>query len=287
MADSQHIFNVTAQQFEGLVLERSFRTPVLVDFWADWCSPCKILMPILTKLVDEYGGKLLLAKVNTEEQRELAAELGIRSLPTVMLFKEGQPVDQFMGALPETDIRTFLDPHLPRQSDSLLDRARLLVEQGDADGALRMIDKARAADPDNPRTQLAYARVLATLGHVVQAREVLDALAIAEQQNPEVAALRAQLLFAQATRQAPPAAELERRLASDPRDSEAVYQLAAHRVMDQDYPAALELLMGLMQRDRAYADDAARKGLLAVFDILSGSGELVTRYRSRMFNILH
>jgi len=287
MADAQHVFNVTAQQFQDQVLDRSFETPVLVDFWAEWCSPCKILMPILAKLVDEYRGKLLLAKVNTEEQRELAAHFGIRSLPTVMLFKDGQPVDQFMGALPEADIRAFLEPHLPRESDNLLGRAQLLVQQGDADGALRMLDKARAEDPENPRIQLAYAQILATLGQLAQAQEALDALPIGDQQNPEVLTLRARLMFDQVTQQTPSAAVLERRLASDPGDSEAAYQLAAHRVMDQDYPAALELLMELMRRDRAFGDDAARKGLLAVFDILGGSGELVTRYRSRMFNILH
>jgi putative thioredoxin len=287
MADSQHVFNVTAQQFEDLVLGRSFQTPVLVDFWADWCSPCKVLMPILAKLVEEYRGKLLLAKVNTEEQRELAAQFGIRSLPTVMLFKDGQPLDQFMGALPETDIRAFLDPYLPRDSDALLDRSQMLLQAGDADGALRTIEKAQADDPDNPRTQLAYARVLATLGKLAQARKAIDALPIGEQLNPDVVALRAQLLFDEVTQQAPAAAELEQRLATDPQDSEAMYQLAAHRVMDQDYPAALELLIGLMQRDRDYADDGARKGLLAVFDILGGQGELVSRYRGRMFNLLH
>lgn len=287
MADSQYVFNATAQQFEDLVLSRSFQTPVLVDFWADWCSPCKVLMPILAKLVEGYRGKLLLAKVNTEEQRELAAQFGIRSLPTVMLFKDGQPLDQFMGALPEADIRAFLEPYLPRESDALLDRSQLLLQAGDADGALRMIEKARADDPDNPRTRLAYARVLATMGKLAQARKTIDALPIGEQQNPDVVALRAQLLFDEVTQQAPAAAELERRLAADPRDSEATYQLAAHRVMDQDYSAALELLIGLMQRDRAYADDGARKGLLAVFDILGGQGELVSRYRGRMFNLLH
>jgi putative thioredoxin len=287
MADSQFIFNVTAEQFDDLVLGSSFETPVLVDFWAEWCSPCTMLMPVLAKLVDEYQGKLLLAKVNADEQRELAAHFGVRSLPTVMLFKGGQPVDQFMGALPESNIRAFLDPHLLRESDDLLERAQQLVRRGDPNGALAMIEKARADDPDNLRTHLAYAQVLAALGRAAQAEEVLDAIPINEQHNPEVVALRAQLMFHEAVGQAPPAAELERRLAANPRDSEAAYQLAAHRVMEQDYRAALELLIELLQRDRGYGDDVARKGLLAVFDLLGGSGDLVAQYRSRMFNILH
>lgn len=287
MADSPYVFNVTAQQFQDLVLEPSRQTPVLVDFWADWCSPCKYLMPVLAKLVEEYRGKLLLAKVNTDEQRELAAHFGIRSLPTVMLFKDGQPVDQFMGALPETDIRAFLDPYLPRESDSLLDQALSRLQRGDADEALDMIEKARAEDPDNPRNLVTYAQILATLGELERAQNALDSLPIGEQQKPEVVALRARLLFDQIAQQAPAAVELEKRLEASPNDSEAAYQLAAHRVMDQDYRGALELLFGLMRRDRTYADDGARKGMLAVFDILGGDGELVSQYRSKMFNILY
>jgi putative thioredoxin len=287
VADSQYVFNVTAQQFQELVLKRSVQTPVLVDFWADWCSPCKYLMPVLAKLAEEYRGKLLLAKVNTDEQRDLAAQFGIRSLPTVMLFKDGQPVDQFMGALPEPEIRAFLEPYLPRESDSLPDRALLLLQQGDADGALGMIEQARAEAPDNPATLVAYAQILATFGDLEGAQKALDSLPIGEQQKPEVVALRARLMFDRITQQAPPAVELEQRLAVNPGDSEAAYQLAAHRVMDQDYRVALELLFGLMRRDRAYADDGARKGLLAVFDMLGGSGDLVSQYRSKMFNILY
>ena len=144
-----------------------------------------------------------------------------------------------------------------------------------------------ADDPENPQTLLAHARINATMGHFDQAEEALGRLPLEQQDQPETRALRAQILFDRVTEQAPAAAELERRLQAGTADSESIYQLAAHRVMDGDYENALEQLLALMQKDRAYGDDAARKGLLAVFDILGGSGELVKRYRTRMFNLLH
>ncbi len=287
MADSPYIVNVTAQDFAETVLATSRSTPVLVDFWADWCSPCQTLMPVLAKLAEEYQGAFLLAKVNTEEERELAAQFGIRSLPTVQLFKDGQPVDQFMGALPESEIRRFLEPHLPRPSDDLVEQAQQLLRQGDGDGAQQLVEQALAEDPDNPRTQLAFARVSATLGHFDQAEQALERLPLDQQDEPETRALRAQILFDRITEQAPAPAELQQRLQNGTADSQTIYQLAAHRVMDGDYENALAQLLALMQKDRAYGDDAARKGLLAVFDILGGSGELVKRYRNRMFNLLH
>jgi putative thioredoxin len=287
MADSPYIVDVTAQNFAEAVLATSQSTPVLVDFWADWCSPCQTLMPVLAKLVEEYQGALLLAKVNTEEERELAAQFGIRSLPTIQLFKDGQPVDQFMGALPESEIRRFLEPHLPRPSDDMVDQAQQLLRRGDGAGAQQLIEQALSEDPDNPRIQLAFARVSATLGHFDQAEQALERLPLDQQDQPETRALRAQILFDRVTEQAPAPADLQQRLQAGTADSESIYQLAAHRVMNGDYETALDQLLALMQKDRAYGEDAARKGLLAVFDILGGSGELVNRYRNRMFNLLH
>ncbi len=124
MADSIYSVTVTAENFQSIILDGSFERPVLVDFWAEWCAPCRMLMPILAKLADEYRGRFLLAKVDTEDQQALAAQLGIRSLPTVMLFKSGRPVDQFMGALPESQVREFLDRHIPRASDGFLEQAQ-------------------------------------------------------------------------------------------------------------------------------------------------------------------
>ena len=151
MTDSAHIAAVTAADFERIVIQGSFERPVLVDFWADWCAPCRQLMPILSRLVEEFNGQFFLAKVDTEAEQALAAQFGVRSLPTVQLFKNGQAVDQFMGALPEGQIREFLSRHISRASDRLLDQARQSIAEGDMSGAKGLIERAARDDPENNR----------------------------------------------------------------------------------------------------------------------------------------
>lgn len=287
MADSPYVITATTQDFSQLVIDASHDRPVLVDFWAAWCAPCRMLMPILAKLATEYGGKLVVAKVNTEEERELAARYNIRSLPTVALFKGGRPVDQFLGALPEGEIRAFIDRHIPREADTLLAQAERLLAQGAGTQVAELIAQAVAADPGYPRAILADARLKAQLGRIEEAEAALTRLPADAQDGPEVAALRGQLGFVATALGAPPAAVLERRLQERPDDSEARYQLAARRVMTGDFEAALELLLHLLLRDRKWGDDAGRKGMLQVFAILGGSGDLVSRFRNRMFNALH
>ncbi len=287
MADSPNIIEVTLENFSATVLEGSRSRPVLVDFWAEWCQPCKLLLPLLSGLADAYQGKFLLAKINTEEQQELAARFGIRSIPTVKLFLNGAPVDEFMGALPEAEIRAFLDKYIPNEADEMITRANDLARQGRIDDAIRLAEKAKEADPRNLRTLIAYASLKAVAGETAEARTILDGLPESEREYPDVKGLRAQLLFDAVAETAPQAAELERRLSSDPANSEARYQLAAQLVMDGRYEQALEQLLLLLQKNRGYGDEAARKGMLAIFDILGGGGELVSRFRNRMFNVLH
>jgi putative thioredoxin len=287
MADSPHVAVATAENFYSLVLEGSHQRPVLVDFWADWCAPCRTLMPVLAKLADEYRGKFLLAKVNTEEERELAASFGIRSLPTVQLFKGGQPLDQFMGALPESQVREFLERHLPRESNDLLAQVQRLLDSGDIDGAESRVDRARNIDPDNSRIHLAEVRIKAARGDLQGAEELLERLPLELLSDPEVAALKGQLRFARVIADAPPEAQLAARLEVNPKDSEARYQLAARQIARGDTEAGLKQLLDLLKKDRSFGDDAARKGMVMVFDMLGGKGDLVTRYRSQMLNALY
>ena len=287
MAQSPYIVTVTAANFEAVVIDGSFDRPVLVDFWADWCAPCKGLMPVLAKLADAYAGKFILAKVNTEEEQALAAHFGIRNLPTVQLFKSGQVVDQFMGALPEGQVREFLDRHLPQPGDGLLAQAQDLMAAGDLKRAAVLIEQARTQDPANARVALAQVQLTAAQGDLSGAATLLERLPLELAQDPEVAALRGQLGFAQALVGAPAPVDLTRRLAADPNDSEAAYLLAAHRVLAGDFEGALEGLLALMKRDRTYGEDAARKGMVAVFDLLGGQGELVSRFRARMMTALY
>ena len=287
MADSPYVVAVTAESFQQVVIGGSHDRLVLVDFWADWCAPCKMLMPILASLAEDYDGRLMVAKVNTEEEQALAAEYGIRSLPTVQLFKDGAAVDQFMGALPESQVRELLDRHLPRESDQLLARAQGLMSARDFEGAAALIAQAGKTDPENARVGLAEAEIASATGDNQGAQAIVDRLPLELADDPEVTALRGQILFRGLCAESPPEAEVKSKLASDPADNRARYLLAAHRVAGHDYEGALEQLLELMKRDRFFEDDAGRKGMLLIFAILGGEGDLVTRYRGKMLNAMY
>ncbi|MCP5304616.1 MAG: thioredoxin [Chromatiaceae bacterium] len=286
MAESPFIFEIDESNYAQIVLQGSHQVPVLVDFWAEWCQPCKMLMPVLAKLVDEFQGRFILAKINTEEQQAIAAQFGIRSIPTVKLFKNGQPVDEFMGALPEPQIRAFLDQYLPRASDGSVAQAEQRLLAGDAAGALSLLEEARAADPGNVRVVIALAQAHAAAGDVDTAERMLDELPVDEQTKDEVKRLRGQLFFDRVALEADPPGRLAEHLAATPDDSAARYQLAAHQVMAGDAQSALDNLLTIMQKDRKYGDDAARLALLQLFDML-GDDPAVTRYRAKMFALLH
>lgn len=286
MADSPYIVEITAQNFQQVV-EASHKVPILVDFWAEWCQPCKMLMPILAKLVDEYQGRFYLAKLNTEQEQALAAQFGIRSIPTVKLFINGEAVDEFAGALPEAEIRKFLDRNIPRPSDGAVAAAQQLLEAGDSEQATQLLTETLNADPDNHRVRIALAQTHASAGNSAMAKEVLDTLPEDQLDNPEVASLRAQLQFSAGSEGIADAAELEARLAADENDSEARYQLAVHRINTREYEAALELLLELMRRDRQYEDDGARKTMIQIFEMLGSGNPLVPRYRSKMMNLIY
>jgi putative thioredoxin len=285
MADSPYIIDVTRENY-AQVMEASFEVPVLIDFWASWCQPCQALMPVLAKLAEEYQGKFLLGKLNTEEQQEIAAQFGIRSIPNVKLFRNGQPVDEFMGALPERAVREFLDRHVARESDTSVQQARERLAAGDADAAIALLSAAREADPDNPRVAVALAGAQAAAGDVAAAEATLDGLPANEQVKPEVAALRSHLYFEGRVAGAPATTELEASLAADPDDHEARFQLALRKVVEQDYDVAMELLLELMKKDRGFGDDAGRNTLLKVFELL-GDDPRVNQYRRRMASLLY
>lgn len=286
MSDSPHVFIVNENNFVDVVIEGSHRVPVLVDFWADWCAPCRMLMPILSQLADAYGGRFLLAKVNTDEQQALAARYGVRSLPTVKLFMHGAPVDEFMGALPESAVREFLDRHLPRQSDAILDNAIRAYEMGDAEQSIALLQIALGDDPDNVRIHAHLARILMTSGRIAEATKVLNAVPTRHATEPEILALKDQLEFAEIASTAPPDRELERLIESDPGNCQARYELSARHILGGRYEQALQLLLDIMKRDRGFRDDAGRKGMLTIFGLLGG-GELVNRYRSKMSSALY
>jgi putative thioredoxin len=286
MSDSPYVHNITEASFPEQVLRASQRVPVVVDFWADWCAPCRMLMPVLAKLADEYQGRFVLGKVNTDEQQALATRYGIRSLPTVKVFKNGEVMDEFMGVQPESAIRAILERHIERASDRLVEKAAEALEAGDGACARFLLEQAMDKDPANPRVKIGLARTLMQTGEPERAEIILDDLQGEAREQPEVNALKAQLAFARIAAEAPDREALERRVAADPIDLDARYRLSAHQVLAGEFEPAMEQLLEVLRRERGFRDDAPRKALLAIFEILGG-GELINRYRSRMFNILH
>jgi putative thioredoxin len=283
---SSPVLDADEGSFSRLVLEASRETPVLVDFWAEWCAPCRSLAPILERLASEYGGRFVLAKVDTERSPGLAQEHGIRSLPTVRLFRDGRAVAEFLGAQPEGAVRAFLDQHLPRVSDEGLQRAMSLAEAGDVAGAAALLRDIRAADPTHPQVPELLAGMALRLGRLEEAEAVLKSLPAGRQQDPNPRRLLALLAFARRAAESPPPAELEAQIERDPTRTEARWRLAAHRVEAGAFREAMELLLEIVRRDRRFEDDAGRRDLVTLFEILGEDNPLVGEYRARMVSLL-
>jgi len=289
MSQTPFIFDVTSANFEQLVLENSFHKPVLVDFWAEWCAPCKALMPLLAKITEEYQGELLLAKVNCDIEQDVVARFGVRSLPTVVLFKDGQPVDGFAGAQPESAIRTMLEPHVqlpPAPEADQLEAAQALFAEGRISEAENLLKQVLADDNENAAALILYARCLAERGELAEAETVLNAV-IGDEHKQALSAARAQLTFLRQANDLPEAADLKSRLAQNPEDDEAVYQLAIQHLARQQYETALDALLKLFVRNRNYADGLPHKTLLQVFELLGNDHPLVTTYRRKLYQAIY
>jgi len=289
MSQTPFIFDVTASNFEQLVLENSFHKPVLVDFWAEWCAPCKALMPLLAKITEEYQGELLLAKVNCDIEQEVVARFGVRSLPTVVLFKDGQPVDGFAGAQPEAAIRAMLEPHVQQPATpeaDLLESAQALFAVGRIGEAESLLKQLLTDDNENAAALILYARCLAERGELGEAETVLGAVK-GDEHKQALAAARAQLTFLRQANDLPEVADLKSRLAQNGEDDEATYQLAIQQLARQQYETALDALLRLFVRNRNYADGLPHKTLLQVFDLLGNDHPLVMTYRRKLYQAIY
>jgi putative thioredoxin len=281
-----HSFDTSFETFAADVLDASHEAPVLVDFWASWCGPCKQLMPVLSKLAEEYQGAFKLAKVNIDEQQQLAQQFRVRSVPTVKVVKDGQVVDEFLGAQPESEIRSLLDKYIVRESDKLMAAALERYNNGDTAARQDMVAIVNS-DPHNNKLRLLYVDVLMREKEYDDARAILQSLPAELRQQPEVAGLLGRLEFLTAAQGGADEAGLLAGIEKDPADCEARYQLSSFYITQARYPEALDQLLEIMKRDRGYGDDAGRKGMLKVFDMLGGSGELVSRYRQKMASLLY
>ncbi len=286
MTETAHAIDVGAETFVSEVVERSQQVPVLVDFWAEWCGPCKSLMPLLTRLAAEYNGAFLLAKVNIDEEQALAGQAGIRSVPTVQVWRHGKIVDQFTGAQPEGAVREVIERHLERVSDKLATAAAEARAAGQPDEAARLLRDGLAMEPDNHRLSLALAALLVEQGDHAGARDILEKLPLSVQTEEEAKRLLSALEFGEMAGGESNLADLQARIAADPDDLEARHRLSALLVQQGDHEGAMAQLLEILQRDRQWNDQAGRKGLLKLFDLLGNSGELVSRYRAAMARAL-
>lgn len=279
---TEHSLDVGLADFQQAVLEESRHRPVLVDFWAPWCEPCKALKPVLEKLAAEYGGKFLLAKINSDDNQELAARYGVRGIPSVKAFVDGEPVDEFSGALPESEVRAFLDRLVPGPADELRVEAAELRLAGDVSAALQKLADASKIDPSHVGVRLDAAEIMLDLNEADEARRLIAG--VADDADPRVPQLKARLQFMGAAGE--DEAALAARVAANENDLEARLKLANLLVAAGKYEAGMDQLLEIVRRDRGFGDDIGRKTLLSVFDLLGG-GELSSRYRRMLASVLY
>jgi putative thioredoxin len=283
-AAPSHVFDVTQDNFERDVLQASLTTPVLVDFWASWCEPCKTLGPMLESLASEFNGAFRLGKLDVDAHQQLAGMFGIRSIPTVMLVKDGQILDGFAGALPLGQVREFLLRHL-QPLEGVADEPVAEAPEESPTDAIARLQQAIAAEPDKPELKLDLALALMRVGNVTSAQAELEALPANLATDARAVRLRSQLELARALDGAPDLATLRQRVATDPADWAARDLLGVRLLLEDDAAAGLDQFLAILEKARDWNDGAAKKRLLAAFATLDDA-ELVGRYRRRMASLL-
>jgi len=295
------MIDVTLENFESEVIEASMSQPVLVDFWAPWCGPCKAIGPILEKLEADYGGAFKLAKINSDEEQQLAGAFGIRSIPTVVLLKNGQPVDGFMGALPEGKVREFLDKHveaLAQEEVEEVAEAQPPVESESDE--LQRLAQAVSANPDQDDARFEYLKALMRAGRIDEARKVFEPVAAKAVALRKFEAIQRWLEAADAARSAGSdgLAQADARIAANKRDFDARYARAQWLMAQQQWTAAMDELLEILMRDKGWNEDMARKTYIAILEIIEApkvkvaEGQIppddptVATYRRRLSSII-
>ncbi len=283
-----YVRDVTQADFDEQVVAASHRQPVVIDFWAPWCGPCKALGPVLEKLANEYAGKFLLAKVNSDENQEIAARYKVRGIPSVKAMVNGRIVNEFTGAQPEGVVREWLDKIIPSPAQELQLAAQQLAAAGDLDGAAQKLAEASALEPANEWVRVDAAEVMLLKGEMDEAQRLLDSLQDADVlKDARVLQLKAQTRLAEMSATGESEAALAAAVAADADDLEARLKLANVLIASNRVAEGMDQLLEIVQRDRKFKDDIGRKTLLDVFNLLGGQGELVSEYRRKLASALN
>ncbi|GEO16221.1 thioredoxin [Microvirga aerophila] len=282
--------DTTTASFRQDVLAESMQQPVLVDFWAPWCGPCKQLTPILEKAVRAAGGKVKLVKMNIDEHPQIAGQLGVQSIPAVFAFQRGQPVDGFMGALPEGQIKSFIErlvgPLGPSQTDEILAEADRLAAEGDAGGAAELYAAVLSQDPENIAALAALAKLHVDLGDLENARRLLEMAPPAKANDPAILGARAAIELAEQAGSLGDVADLQRKVEADPQDHQARFDLAIALNARNRRQEAADQLLEIVRRDRNWNEDGARKQLVQFFEAWGPMDEMTLAGRRKLSSIL-
>ncbi|MFT3756581.1 MAG: thioredoxin [Pseudoxanthomonas sp.] len=280
-----HVFDATAANFEAEVLQKSLETPVIVDFWATWCGPCKTLGPILDKLAAEYNGAFKVAKVDVDQEQQLAGMFQIRSVPTMVVVKDGQVLGAIPGALPEGELRKVLEQLGVQPAANTEEPLEAEAAPLDPHEEVMRLRAASNAEPDKDELKLDLALALLKTGGTAEAEKLLDALPANLSTDERAVRARTSLGFAALLKDAPPPQVLQAAIASNPDDLRARHLLGVHALVGGDAEAGLAQFLEMLRRDRAYEEGLARKSLIDAFRVIDDA-ELVGDYRRKMSALL-
>lgn len=281
-----NIVEINLENAKQHLIEESFNRPVLIDFWADWCAPCKSLMPILEKLANEYAGAFLLAKVNADEMNMISSQFGVRSLPTVVLMKDGQPIDGFVGALPEKQVRELLEKHLPKPWEKLVNEAQGFIMAGDFNSALPLLRQAYEDSKQDAAIACLLAQCHLELNRIDNAEAILATVKLVDQ-DAHYEQLKAQIELKKQAAKTPELVALEKAYANDPGNLATAYELAIQYHAESAHRPALELLIGILRKDRNFAGGAAKKTFTDILAALGKGDALAIEFQRKLFTLLY